>query len=159
MLRALVGTAVMVGVAVAGATGTGTAAPVATGSAAGSAGLDPLLAAAYSLAEQQAHEQGVPLEIVSGYRTRAEQQQLWDEGIATYGSPEAARRWVLPPDESTHVTGHAIDVGPQQGAQWLQDNGNRFGLCRTFVNEWWHFELQTFPGGTCPPMVPDASVR
>ena len=159
MLRALVGTAVMVGVALAGATGTGAAEPVPTGSAGGSAGLDPLLAAAYSLAEQQAHQQGVPLEIVSGYRTRAEQQQLWDEGIATYGSPEAARRWVLPPDESTHVTGHAIDVGPQRGAQWLQDNGNRFGLCRTFVNEWWHFELQTLPGRPCPPRLPDASGR
>ncbi|MEU6562489.1 M15 family metallopeptidase [Nocardia nova] len=136
-----------------------TAAPLPTGSAAGTGGLDPMLAVAYTLAEQQAHSEGVPLSIVSGRRTRDEQEQLWEEGIATYGSPGAARRWVLPPDESTHVTGKAIDVGPQQGAQWLRDNGNRWGLCQTFTNEYWHFELQTFPGAACPPQWPDASVR
>jgi hypothetical protein len=159
MLRGLAGTAVVVGVALAGAAGPGLAEPTDTAFAAGTEGLDPLLAAAYTMAERQAHQQGVPLEIVSGHRTRDEQEQLWEQGIATYGGPDAARRWVLPPDESTHVTGKAIDVGPQQGAQWLQDNGNRWGLCRTFDNEWWHFELQTFPGGACPPRWPDASVR
>nr|WP_237755258.1 M15 family metallopeptidase [Nocardia nova] len=136
-----------------------TAAPFPAGFAAGTDGLDPMLAVAYTLAEQQAHSEGVPLSIVSGHRTRDEQERLWEEGIATYGSPGAARRWVLPPDESTHVTGKAIDVGPQQGAQWLRDNGNRWGLCQTFTNEYWHFELQTFPGAACPPQWPDASVR
>lgn len=125
--------------------------------ATGTDGLDPLLAIAYTLAENQAHTQGVPLSITSGYRTPAEQQQLWDEGIATYGSPDAARRWVLPPAESTHVSGRAIDVGPIDGARWLEANGNRWGLCRRFDNEWWHFELATIPGMVCPPLRPDAS--
>ncbi|WP_435592375.1 M15 family metallopeptidase [Nocardia sp. bgisy118] len=122
-------------------------------------GLDPALAVAYSFAEDAAHSEGVPIWINSGYRSYAEQQALWEDGIATYGSPEEARRWVLPPEESTHVAGQAIDVGPQPGAQWLEQNGNRWGLCRTYTNEWWHFELATIPGAACPPLRPDASER
>ncbi|NEW41994.1 M15 family metallopeptidase [Nocardia cyriacigeorgica] len=135
------------------------AAPVRPIAAAGTEGLNPLLALAYTMAADEAHAAGVPLSITSGYRTPAEQQALWDDGIHTHGNPAEARRWVLPPDESTHVTGHAIDVGPIEGARWLEANGNRWGLCRTFDNEWWHFELATFPGLPCPPRVPDASVR
>lgn len=129
------------------------------GSAEGTEGLDPALTVAYTLAENAAHAEGVPLYINSGHRTHAEQQALWEQGLATYGSPEEARRWVLPPEESTHVTGRAIDVGPQDGAFWLERNGNRWGLCRTFLNEWWHFELATLPGAPCPPMLPDAGHR
>jgi hypothetical protein len=133
--------------------------PVDAGSAAGTAGLDPLLAGAYTLAADEAHRQGVQLWITSGYRTWAEQDKMWRDAIVQYGSPAAARHWVLPPGESTHVTGHAIDVGPQPGAEWLQANGNRWGLCRLYANEWWHFELATTPGGVDPPMLPDASTR
>lgn len=129
------------------------------GSASGTDGLEPGLALAYTMAEDEAHAQGVGLWINSGYRTPAEQQALWDDGVATYGSPDAARRWVLPPEESTHVQGRAIDVGPQPGAQWLEANGNRWGLCRIYQNEWWHFELATAPGGDCPPLRTDASER
>ncbi|WP_405176895.1 M15 family metallopeptidase [Nocardia sp. NBC_01377] len=127
--------------------------------AAGTEGLDPALALAYTLAEDAAHAEGVPLWINSGYRTEAEQRALWEDGIATYGSPEAARRWVLPPEESSHVAGRAIDVGPQDGAGWLEANGNRWGLCRTYENEWWHFEQATVPGAACPPLRSDASER
>ncbi len=135
------------------------AAPAASESAAGTAGLDPVLATAYTLAEREAHEQGIPLWVTSGYRTHEQQQELWEDGLATYGGPDAARRWVLPPEESTHVQGKAIDVGPEEGARWLEAHGNRWGLCRTFDNEYWHFELATTPGAECPPRVPDASVR
>ncbi|WP_416382750.1 M15 family metallopeptidase [Nocardia brasiliensis] len=131
----------------------------ALGSAAGTEGLEPRLALAYTLAEGEAHAQGVPLSITSGYRSREEQQWLWNDGLAKYGSPDEARRWVLPPEESTHVSGRAIDVGPQEGAHWLEVNGNTWGLCRMFDNEWWHFELATTPGGVCPPTKPDASVH
>ncbi|MFI6865421.1 M15 family metallopeptidase [Nocardia sp. NPDC050406] len=127
--------------------------------AADTSGLDPLLALAYDMAAAEAHAQGVPLSITSGYRTPGEQQAMWEDGIATYGSPDAARRWVLPPEESTHVSGQAIDVGPQAGAAWLEANGNRWGLCRIYDNEWWHFEIATLPGAPCPPRLPDASQR
>lgn len=122
-------------------------------------GLDPLLAVAYDMAAEEASAQGVRMSITSGYRTPGEQQYMWEDGLATYGSPEAARRWVLPPEESTHVSGDAIDVGPQAGAAWLEANGNRWGLCRMYDNEWWHFELATLPGLPCPDRLPDASTR
>ncbi|MFC7752070.1 M15 family metallopeptidase [Tsukamurella soli] len=128
-------------------------------SAPGTEGLTPALAAAYTAAYQQARRDGVPLRITSGRRSWAEQEQLWKQGIAKYGSAAAARRWVLPPSESTRVTGHAIDVGPAAGGKWLAANGSRWGLCRAYANEWWHFELLTTPGGTCPPPLPDASER
>ncbi|MCF8587693.1 M15 family metallopeptidase [Gordonia liuliyuniae] len=127
--------------------------------AAGTGGLAPELAVAYTLARRDAQRAGVPMHITSGKRSRAEQNQLWQQGIRDYGSAAQARRWVLPPHESTHVTGHAIDVGPRAGAAWLQRNGNRYGLCRSFDNEWWHFEFLTFPGTPCPPRIPDASHR
>ncbi|MCC3324541.1 D-alanyl-D-alanine carboxypeptidase [Gordonia bronchialis] len=122
-------------------------------------GLDPVLATAYRQAAATAHAQGVALDITSGRRSVAEQRRLWRSAIATYGSPQAARRWVLPPEQSTHVTGHAVDVGPRAGARWLQTHGYRWGLCRTFVNEWWHFEVVTIRGLPCPPMWPDAAAR
>ncbi|MBL1073936.1 M15 family metallopeptidase [Nocardia sp. 2] len=126
---------------------------------AGTDGLDPQLAAAYNAAAAEAQAQGVSLYVNSGYRSPAEQQALWEDGLATYGSPDETRKWVLPPEESTHVSGQAIDVGPRSGAQWLEDNGYRWGLCRTFDNEWWHFERVTVPGTACPARVPDAAHR
>ncbi|KXO90727.1 M15 family metallopeptidase [Tsukamurella pseudospumae] len=125
----------------------------------GTVGLVPALAQAYSAAYRAAAAEGVALSVTSGKRSWAQQESLWTQGVAQYGSPAAARRWVLPPAESTHVSGEAVDVGPWQGAAWLQANGNRWGLCRTFGNEWWHFELVTSAGGACPPTVPDASFR
>ena len=125
----------------------------------GTAGLDPILATAYTQAANTAHAQGGSLWITSGKRSVAEQRQMWRAAIAQYGSPAAARKWVLPPEESTHVTGDAIDVGPHDGAAWLQRNGYRWGLCRTFANEWWHFEVATIPGTACPAVWPDAAVR
>ncbi|MEU0541901.1 M15 family metallopeptidase [Nocardia sp. NPDC005978] len=137
----------------------GNAVPAATAIADDADGLNPLLAAAYWAAAAEAHAAGVPLSITSGHRTYGEQDALWQDGIATYGSPDAARRWVLPPEESTHVSGDAIDVGPLEGAQWLEANGNRWGLCRSYENEYWHFELETLPNHPCPPRLPDASAR
>lgn len=129
------------------------------GAAPPTTGLDPVLATSYQQASNAARAQGVPLWITSGKRTHAEQRQMWRDAIATYGSPEAARRWVLPPEQSSHVHGRAIDVGPREGAAWLQRTGYRWGLCRTFANEWWHFEIATVPGLPCPAMWPDAAVR
>lgn len=125
----------------------------------GTAGLTPELAVAYTLARRDAARTGVPLRITSGKRSRAEQRKLWRQGLRDYGSAAQARRWVLPPNESTHVTGHAVDVGPRAGAAWLQRNGFRYGLCRSFDNEWWHFEFSTFPSTACPARVADASRR
>ncbi|GEE03111.1 hypothetical protein nbrc107696_35570 [Gordonia spumicola] len=140
-----------------------TAAPAATvlgvRLAPGTAGLSPQLAVEYTLARDAAGRSGVPLSITSGKRSWAEQDRMWRDGVRQYGSPGAASRWVLPPSRSTHVAGDAIDVGPRAGAAWLERNGYRFGLCRTYDNEWWHFEATTLPGVPCGPRLPDASRR
>ena len=78
--------------------------------------------------------------VTSGHRGRAAQQRLWDAAVDRYGSVAQAQRWVLPPHRSAHVRGTAMDLRPYGGARWLDRHGDRFGLFRTFDNEWWHFE-------------------
>ncbi len=121
------------------------------------AGLDPELAAGFLRAQAAAAEDGYPLHVTSGARTAEEQQQLVDEAVEEHGSPEAARRWVLPPEQSAHVQGAAIDVGPAESRDWLAEHGGEFGLCLVYANEPWHVEALVDAGGTCPALVPDAA--
>jgi hypothetical protein len=68
---------------------------------------------------------------------------------------------VLPPQFSHHPKGLAIDVnypGDKAGTYWLETNGSRFGLCRVYANEWWHFEGVVAPGGICPALGANALV-
>lgn len=80
--------------------------------------------------------------LTCGYRTVEQQRALFAAAVAATGSVEAARRKVLPPEESRHVAGTAMDVRPMSGARWLETHGGRFGLYRVFDNEWWHFEFR-----------------
>ncbi len=108
---------------------------------------------AYRAAAAAMRAEGIAVTLNSGYRTPAEQQQLYEQAIAKYGSQAAARVWVLPPDESQHVRGVALDVGPKEAARWLDEHGARYGLCRTMDWEWWHFEYAAAwqRSGACPP--------
>lgn len=120
-------------------------------------GLQPAVLRAFDRAAAAAAADGVELRITSGWRSAEHQQQLYEAAVAKYGSPERARRWVLPPAESEHVQGLAIDVGPREGASWLAHNGVRFGLCRRYDNEPWHFErLAPAKGSVCPLREPHA---
>jgi hypothetical protein len=78
--------------------------------------------------------------VTSGKRNEAAQQRMFNAAVERYGSVKAAQNWVLPPHESAHVRGTAMDLRPYGGARWLDKHGERFGLYRTFDNEWWHFE-------------------
>ncbi|HET7661936.1 MAG TPA: M15 family metallopeptidase [Oryzihumus sp.] len=121
-------------------------------------GLSAPLARSLEKAEQAARAAGVTLTVTSGRRSRAEQQRLFDAAVRQYGSVAKARRWVLPPAESRHVTGDAVDVGPRSGARWLEVHGVEWGLCRRYVNEWWHFErLAPAIGQACPALEPNAA--
>ena len=123
----------------------------------GTQGLDPSLAQAFTRARTAALAAGLDLRINSGFRTAAVQQRLYDDALAKYGSPAKARRWVLPPAESDHVKGLAIDVAPAAGATWLEKHGVNYGLCRRYLNEWWHFErLAPAAGQRCPALEPYA---
>ncbi len=113
-------------------------------------GLDPGMRTIVDRARTQAAAADVDLLVVSAYRSRSEQQSIWEFSVGKYGSEQAAIRWVLPPALSAHVTGEAIDVIPRQGAAWLEGRSAALGLCRRYANEWWHFErTASMPGGRC----------
>lgn len=119
--------------------------------------LDRDLLAAVRKAAEDARAAGVELRVTSGWRSKAYQQRLLDEAVATHGSLEEARRLVSTPEKSAHVTGEAIDIGPTDAADWLIRHGADYGLCQTYANEMWHFELSTTPGGRCPTPHDDAT--
>lgn len=119
--------------------------------------LNPALLTAIQQAAGAAAADGITLTITSGWRSPEFQQQLLDDAVATYGSMAAARQFVQTPQRSHHVQGQAVDVGGVGAAQWLMVNGPRFGLCRTYANETWHFELSADTAGNCPALLPDAS--
>jgi LAS superfamily LD-carboxypeptidase LdcB len=104
-------------------------------------------------------DDGVRLTVTSGWRSKAHQQRLFAEGVVRYGSEEDASRWVSTPDNSAHVTGDAVDIGPTDAAEWLSQHGAEYGLCQTFANEIWHYELTVTMVGRCPEMLPDSSYR
>ena len=122
--------------------------------------INPLVLARFLSAQAAAKELGIQLSIDSGYRSLEKQNYLYQRAIKTYKSAEEAIKWVLPENLSRHPWGLALDVNlnhDKSGASWLEANGATFGLCRVYVNEWWHFEPLTAPGGICPPLLPDAS--
>jgi D-alanyl-D-alanine carboxypeptidase len=121
----------------------------------------PLLMARFEAAKLSAALDGVHLYITSGFRSYERQQELFNAEIEKRGSETEAAKWVLPPQYSHHPRGLALDInypGDPVGAKWLEVNGARFGLCRVYANEWWHFEGVIAPGQSCPGMARNALV-
>ncbi|MFC9687858.1 D-alanyl-D-alanine carboxypeptidase family protein [Kribbella sp. NPDC056951] len=121
--------------------------------------LSPKLRARLKKAIVAARADGVRIQINSGRRSTAKQQRLFDDAVKKYGSAKAASRWVLPPKYSAHVQGKAVDIKPAAAMQWLDKNGWRFGVCRRYDNEPWHFEALTAPGTKCPPREPHSVAK
>ncbi|GAA3099144.1 hypothetical protein JOF29_005802 [Kribbella aluminosa] len=121
--------------------------------------LSPKLQSRLKKAFAAATADGVPIRINSGRRSAAKQQRLLNEAIEKYGSYAAATRWVLPPQYSAHVLGKAVDIAPAAAMTWLDKNGWRYGICRRYDNEPWHFEAITTPGTKCPPREPHALAK
>ena len=121
--------------------------------------VDKQLMNRFKAAQAAAKKDGQKIYIVSGFRTLSRQKTLFNQAIRKYRSIDEAGKWVAPPLISHHPWGIAIDVNyPDEpvGAGWLETHGSKFGLCRVFENEWWHFEPVIAPGWKCPPLVPDA---
>lgn len=121
--------------------------------------LDKQLVYRFKAAQAAAVKDGQKIYIVSGFRSLSRQETLYKQAIRKYGSADEASKWVAPPLISHHPWGVAIDVNyPNEpvGAGWLEVHGYKFGLCRVFDNEWWHFEPVIAPGWKCPALVPDA---
>ena len=121
------------------------------------ADLDPALRDAMQAAARAASDDDVVFVVTSGWRSERYQQALFDDAVREYGSAAEAAKWVATPQVSKHVTGEAVDIGYTDANSWLSQHGADFGLCQTYANEMWHFELATEPGGECPPQLSDAS--
>jgi zinc D-Ala-D-Ala carboxypeptidase len=122
----------------------------------GVAKLDPALLRALQRAATAAGDDGIAFLVDSGWRSPKYQEQLLQEAVATYGSVEAAARWVATPNTSAHVSGDAVDLGPEKATAWLSKHGGAYGLCQIYRNEPWHYELRTEAmHNGCPRMYAD----
>jgi D-alanyl-D-alanine carboxypeptidase len=118
--------------------------------------LDPALLGALRQASTDAADDGVELFVDSGWRSPEYQNQLLREAVSEYGSEEEAARWVATAETSAHVSGDAVDIGPSDATAWLSEHGAEYGLCQTYSNEPWHYELRPDASDHgCPPMYAD----
>ncbi len=110
--------------------------------------------AAWLAVEAVGASTGVKMCLADGKRSRAQQQQTYDEYLAQYG-PQMAAQYVLPPVKSAHVLGTAVDVQPYAAYTWLESTRGTLGWCRMYDNEVWHFEYdEGYVTGGCPARVP-----
>jgi LAS superfamily LD-carboxypeptidase LdcB len=120
------------------------------------ANLDPKLLHALRRAATDAAGDAVEFYVISGWRSRKHQEQLFLEAVSKYGSQEEAARRVATPGTSAHETGNAVDLGHSDATAWLSEHGAGHGLCQIYSNEPWHYELR--PDAVdhgCPPMYAD----
>ena len=69
---------------------------------------------------------------ISGWRSLAEQQQIWDNSLRENGEA-FTRRYVALPGHSEHQTGLAIDLGQRTGhIDFIRPHFPDTGLCRVF---------------------------
>ena len=113
----------------------------------------PDTALAFDLMAAAARRSGISLTVTSGYRSNAEQAQLF----AAHPDP----KWVAPPGQSLHRLGTELDLGPPAGYGWLASNAKRFGFVQRYSWEPWHYGLISNPGsasvGFAPPGAGSAS--
>ncbi|MCT9139270.1 M15 family metallopeptidase [Streptomyces violarus] len=122
----------------------------------GVANLDPGLLKALRQAATAAADDGVEFYVNSGWRSSEYQDQLLRKAVAEYGSEEEAARWVATATTSPHVSGEAVDIGRSAATAWLSKHGAAYGLCQTYDNEPWHYELRTEAATSgCPQMYAD----
>ena len=119
--------------------------------------LDPALLRALrdAQAAMQREGAGADITIADGWRSERYQEHLFAQAVAEYGSEEEAEKWVKRGSDSAHVRGEAVDIADAGAMDYLNRFGNAWGLCQTYANEAWHFELRTAPGGECPAQSPD----
>jgi zinc D-Ala-D-Ala carboxypeptidase len=122
----------------------------------GVANLDSALLGALRQAATDAADDGVEFVVEGGWRSPEYQERLLREAVSKYGSEKEATRWVATPATSAHVSGDAVDIGPSGAAAWLSEHGAEYGLCQSYGNEPWHYELrpEAIAHG-CPPTYSD----
>jgi hypothetical protein len=96
-----------------------------------SEGMRPDVADAYDAMSAAAAAGGVTLVVVSGFRSDAEQAQLFA------ANPDP--RMVAPPGQSLHRCATELDLGPSAAYAWLAGNAQRFGFVQRYSWEPWHY--------------------
>jgi len=110
---------------------------------------------AFLAAQAAAKTENLPFVLNSGYRSAAYQERIFECWVKELGSTQAARKYALPPNESAHVMGYAMDIAPPSAAAWLESTKGQFGLCRRYADETWHFEYQlSYKTKGCPALLP-----
>ncbi len=100
-------------------------------------GMRPDVAAAYDRMAAAARADGVVLIVVSGFRSDAEQAELF----AAHPDPT----WVAPPGHSLHRCATELDLGPSSAYGWLAGNASRFGFTQRYSWEAWHYGFDAGP--------------
>src|SRR5262245_57214964 len=91
----------------------------------------PDVAAAFDRITAAARSAGIDLVFVSGFRSDAEQAELF----ARHPDP----RWVAPPGHSLHRCATELDLGPSSAYGWLLAHAPGFAFLRRYPWEPWHF--------------------
>jgi transglycosylase-like protein with SLT domain/D-alanyl-D-alanine carboxypeptidase-like protein/putative Flp pilus-assembly TadE/G-like protein len=100
-------------------------------------GMRPDVASAFDRMASAAAEAGVTLLVSSGFRSDAEQAQLF----AANPDPE----WVAPPGQSLHRCATELDLGPESAYGWLGANAAGFGFVQRYSWEPWHWGFDRGP--------------
>ncbi|HEU5105843.1 MAG TPA: transglycosylase SLT domain-containing protein [Solirubrobacterales bacterium] len=100
-------------------------------------GMRPDVGAAYDQMAAAARADGLVLIVVSGFRSDAEQAELF----AAHPDPT----WVAPPGQSLHRCATELDLGPSSAYGWLAANAGRFGFVQRYSWEAWHFGFDSGP--------------
>lgn len=87
-----------------------------------------------------AKQEGIRLEVVSGYRSYSKQTTIYNRKVKRTGSKKEADELVARPGASEHQLGLAMDVGAKGNSsltasfgrtkegKWLRENAHRFGF-------------------------------
>jgi hypothetical protein len=105
-------------------------------------GMRPDVADAYDEMAAAARSDGLVLVVVSGFRSDAEQAELF----AAHPDPT----WVAPPGQSLHRCATELDLGPSSAYGWLSANAGHFGFVQRYSWEAWHFGFQAGPAPCSP---------
>ena len=102
----------------------------------------PDVARAFDRMDAAARADGVRLIVTSGYRSDAEQAELYER------HPDP--KWVAPPGKSLHRFGTELDLGPPSAYGWLARNARRFHFIQRYEWERWHYGYGLNPRSAPP---------
>jgi Transglycosylase SLT domain/D-alanyl-D-alanine carboxypeptidase/Putative Flp pilus-assembly TadE/G-like len=100
-------------------------------------GMRPDVAAEFDRMAAAASRAGLGLIVNSGFRSDAEQAQLF----AQHPDPT----WVAPPGHSLHRCATELDLGPPSAYGWLAANAHKFGFLKRYPWEPWHYGYTAGP--------------